>query len=132
MTTTDLTYQNLVAELDARFPQLADYLGDMRSAIQDNVTVYFTFFSVYLTENWRAGNLQPQVALLLQEMKASADEATQIVLHDFLLDVCSACREHDNTLHLLSQHLTPELQADLAQINSGWSAAACELPRGCC
>ncbi|MGV3656930.1 MAG: hypothetical protein ACO1NX_03215 [Chitinophagaceae bacterium] len=130
--TTELTYQNLVAELDKSFPQFAPYLGELRPSVSDNVTVYFTFFSVYLTENWRDENLQLDVALLLQQMKASADEATQIVLHDFLLDVCSACREHDNDLYLLSQHLTPELQTSLQQIDRGWAAAACELPRGCC
>lgn len=130
--TTTLTYNSLIAELDASFPQFAHYLGEMRDSISDNVTVYFTFFSVYLTENWKDEALHQQVALLLQQMKASADEPTQIILHDFLLDVCSACREHDNDLQLLAQYLTPELQTELNQINRGWAAAACELPRGCC
>lgn len=130
--TKELTYNSLVVELDASFPEFTGYLGELRQTINENVTVYFTFFSVYLTENWRDANLQQGVALLLQQMKASADEATQIVLHDFLLDVCSACREHDNDLNLLAQHLTPELQTELQQINQAWSAAACELPRGCC
>ena len=129
---TELTYNNLVAELDASFPQFADYLGELRDSVKENVTVYFTFFSVYLTENWRNEKGHQQVALLLQQMSASADEATQIVLHDFLLDVCSACREHDNDINLLAQHLTPDLQKSLHQINRGWAAAACELPRGCC
>lgn len=130
--TTELTYNNLVAELDAQFPQFAPYLGDLRESIQDNVPVYFTFFSVYLKESWQDEALQQKVALFLQQMKASEDEATQIVLHDFLLDVCSTCREHDNDLNLLAQHLSPSLQTDLYHINRGWNAAACELPRGCC
>ena len=128
----ELPYDSLISELNQQFPQYTAYLGELHDSIKDNVSVYFTFFSVYVKEHWEDQNLQQQVAHFLLQMHASADEATQIILHDFLLDICSSCREHDNDIHMLAQHLTPNLQMELQQINRGWTAAACELPRGCC
>ncbi len=130
--TTDLTYNNLIGELDKSFPQFHSYLGELRNSMLDNVSVYFTFFSVYLKENWQDIEMHQQLAPLLQQMHDSADEASQIILHDFLLDVCSSCKEHDNDINTLLQHLTPQLQQQLLNINSQWLVAACELPRGCC
>ena len=127
-----ITYNNLIAALDERFPQFAAYLGELRPSISDNVSIYFTFFSVYLKEYWEDEQVHQQLAVLLHQMQASVEEATRIILHDFLLDVCSSCKEHDKDLHVLAQQLTPELQSQLQQLNEGWLTHACALPRGCC
>lgn len=127
-----ITYNDLIRELDNRFPQFRTYLGDTHKLIENNVSVYFTFFSIYLHEHWTNEPLQQQVAQLLHHMHQSGDEATRITLHDFLLDVCSSCREHNTDLHFLSMHLTPALQQQLNEINEQWLTAACALHRGCC
>lgn len=129
---TALNYSNLIYALDKSFPQFEAYLGELRPSLIDNVSVYFTFFSVYLREHWNDTVLHQQLAILLQQMHEATDEATGIILHDFLLDVCSSCKEHGTDINQLQQHLTPPLQNQLQAINSQWLAAACELPRGCC
>ena len=128
----ELTYNKLISELEQRFPQFPIYLGDLRAGSGNNVSVYFSFFSIYLKEHWTEPGLLKQLALLLAHMHATGDEATQITLHDFLLFICSSCREHDIDLQLLMQELTPELQNQLLHINDQWQTAACALHRGCC
>jgi hypothetical protein len=130
--TTQLTYNDLIPEVNERFPQFRESLGDLHDAINDNVSVYFTFLSIYLKEHWTEAGIHTQLAGLLQQMHNSGDEATRITLHDFLLDICSSCKEHGLDLNVLVQTLPESLRNDLNSINSNWHRATCELPRGCC
>lgn len=129
---TELSYHQLISELERQFPPFAEYMGELREGVGNNVSVYFSFFAIYLKEHWEDADLQRQLSNLLQQLHTSTDEATQITLHDFLLDICSSCREHGTDLQLLMQHLTPELQNQLSYINDQWQTAACALHRGCC
>ena len=84
---SELLYDSLIDGLNKAFPEFSLYLGDALETIDDNVTVYLTFFSIYACENWQNRALQARVAAFMERMQGSPDESLQLVFDDFLLDL---------------------------------------------
>ena len=105
-----VSYTDLIKELDISFPDYPGYLGEFRRVIDDNETVYFTFFAQYLREHWQDSSLQMRLALFLDKMAAFRDESMPSILDAFLLDLYLGFQEHAITIEAFLRIINPVLK----------------------
>lgn len=113
----------MIEELDKTFPDFPKHLGAFRETVEDNVSVYFTFFNLYIQENSADHGTYSRIARFMDQTEASKEEATQITLDDFLLDLYCDFLKHGMDINPLLDQMSPATKNRMMRNYHHWIEA---------
>lgn len=110
-----ISYSNLIEKMKEEFPEYSGNPDD-----EQHKMVYFTFFMLYVLDNFSNNELLSKAAELINKMAVSGDIDLDGILDDAFLTLYSGCRERGLSVELLVSKFSERAKTFYGESVTAW------------